>query len=100
MPREKSMLQGQTEEIGATGGEEVEMSYMAKEKKKIEEVEAFVRKVLQENFNQNVDSETLRTVAKKVSRAIAIPCNVLSKDESATNAPNAKSQAPLIQRGK
>jgi hypothetical protein len=41
-------------------------------KKKMAEVEAFVRKVLKDNFNQNVDRETLRSVAEKVSRAIEI----------------------------
>ncbi len=45
---------------------------MTNKKKKIEEAEAFVRKVLKENFNQNVDSETIRTVAEKVSRAVEI----------------------------
>jgi hypothetical protein len=45
---------------------------MPRKKKKMVEVEAFVRKVLKENFNQNVDRETLRSVAEKVSRAIDI----------------------------
>lgn len=36
----------------------------------IDDAEAFVRKILQENFNQKVDPETLRSVAEKVSRAI------------------------------
>ncbi len=45
---------------------------MSYDQKSMAKAEAFVRDVLSKNFNQKVDSETLRTVAEKVSRAVAI----------------------------
>jgi hypothetical protein len=45
---------------------------MTTEIEKIEKVEAFVRKILQENFNQTLTIASLRAVAEKVSRAIEI----------------------------
>ena len=43
---------------------------MANEKK-LRDAEAFVRKVLDESFNQKVDAETVRSVALKVSQVVA-----------------------------
>jgi hypothetical protein len=43
------------------------------------QVEAFVRSVLATSFKQHVDDETVRAVAKKVSRAIKIPQPVVPK---------------------
>lgn len=43
---------------------------MTKKEQAIIKAEDFVRKVLGDIFNQKVDPETLRAVAKKVSRAV------------------------------
>jgi hypothetical protein len=43
---------------------------MTKKEQTMIRAEDFVRKVLGDIFNQKVDPETLRTVAKKVSRAV------------------------------
>jgi hypothetical protein len=43
---------------------------MTKKEQTIIKAEDFVRKVLSDIFNQKVDPETLRAVAKKVSRAV------------------------------
>ena len=42
-------------------------------KPSLAQTEEFVRRVLKDSFNQKVDSETLRNVATKVSRAVTIP---------------------------
>jgi hypothetical protein len=45
---------------------------MTKKHKAIMQAEVFVRNVLDKNFNQKVDPDTLRTIAKKVSRAVSV----------------------------
>ena len=44
---------------------------MAKKNPTTKQAEAFVRKVLTKSFHQKVDAETLRSVAAKVSVAVA-----------------------------
>jgi hypothetical protein len=39
---------------------------MSKKNGEIRKIEAFVRSVLRNNFNQTIDPETLRAVAKKI----------------------------------
>ena len=45
---------------------------MPKKSRSITDAEAFVRRVLAKSFNQKVDPDTLRAIAKKVSQATAI----------------------------